>query len=267
MSAMRVCVSSAQYSFWRTKIFFFLSLGQGVYIFEESPKTIQDVIGDVFCPGEFCFNREKCKSIGGYVSTPKSIYGCEHCGAWLFVHRVPFKLQKHVKTTKTDKTRFSLLKKMLPDNQLFKNVPLQSTKNGNKEFCVDNKVRETIGDVFCPTCPKCVYISTNKTTSFYDWENPAPTSWIFLLGTKNRQLCCLVVSLFTRVATTKSHLHFWRNFSANHNQAHPNLNQKRLKRVQIWNKRIRFLLTDDLSNISIFQINLFNFNLQSTIQT
>ena len=39
-----------------------------------------------------------------------------------------------------------------------------------KELCVDNKVRETIGDVFCPTCrtEKCVYISTNKTTSFYD---------------------------------------------------------------------------------------------------
>ena len=90
---------------------FFLSLGQGVYIFEESPKSIRDVIGDVFCPGEFCFNREKCKSIDDYVTTPKSIYGCEHCGAWLFVHKVPFKLQKHVKTTKTDKTRFFFAKK------------------------------------------------------------------------------------------------------------------------------------------------------------
>ena len=85
---------------------FFLSLGQGVYIFEESPKSIQDVIGDVFCPGEFRFNREKCKSIAGYVTTPRSIYGFDNCGAWLFVHKVPFKLQEHVKTTKTDKTRF-----------------------------------------------------------------------------------------------------------------------------------------------------------------
>ena len=47
---------------------FFLSLGQGVYIFEESPKSIHDVIGDVYCPGEFCLNREKCESIGGYVT-------------------------------------------------------------------------------------------------------------------------------------------------------------------------------------------------------
>ena len=48
---------------------FFLSLGQGVYIFEESPTSIQDVIGDVFCPGEFCLNREKFESLCGYVTT------------------------------------------------------------------------------------------------------------------------------------------------------------------------------------------------------
>ena len=35
-------------------------------------------------------------------------------------------------------------------------------------MCVDNI--KTIGDVYCPTCrnEKCVYLSTNKTTSFYD---------------------------------------------------------------------------------------------------
>ena len=90
---------------------FFLSLGPGVYIFDESSKSIQDVIGDVYCPGEDCLNREKCKNIGGYVTTPRSIYGCDNCGAWLFVHKVPFTLQEHVKTTKTDKTRFFFAKK------------------------------------------------------------------------------------------------------------------------------------------------------------
>ena len=40
-------------------ISFFLSLGQGFYIFEENPKSIQDVIGDVYCPGDYCLNREK----------------------------------------------------------------------------------------------------------------------------------------------------------------------------------------------------------------
>ena len=59
---------------------------------------------------------------------------------------------------------------MSPDKQFFINVPFQSTKHRKKELCVDNKVQETIGDVYCPTCrnEKCVYISTNKTTSFHD---------------------------------------------------------------------------------------------------
>ena len=47
---------------------------------------------------------------------------------------------------------------------LVPNKQLQSTKYRKKELCVDNKLRETIGDVFCPTCrtEKCVYISTKK---------------------------------------------------------------------------------------------------------
>ena len=81
---------------------FFLSFGAGVYIFEESAKTFQDVIGDVYCPGKLCLNREKCEAIGGYVTTPRSIYGCDNCRAWVFVHKVPFTLQEHVMTTKTE---------------------------------------------------------------------------------------------------------------------------------------------------------------------
>ena len=90
---------------------FFLSLGQGVYIFEENPKSNRDVIGDVYCPGEYCLNREKCKSIGGYVTTPRSIYGSDNCGAWLFVHKVLFTLREHAKKTKTEKTRFFFAEK------------------------------------------------------------------------------------------------------------------------------------------------------------
>ena len=35
----------------------------------------------------------------------------------MFVHKVPFTLQEHVKTTKTDKTRFFLLKGCYPTNK------------------------------------------------------------------------------------------------------------------------------------------------------
>ena len=61
---------------------------------------------------------------------------------------------------------------MFHDKKLFYKVPFKSTKYRMKEKCVDNKVRETIGDLYCPTCrnEKCVYLLTNKTTSFYDCE-------------------------------------------------------------------------------------------------
>ena len=59
---------------------------------------------------------------------------------------------------------------LVSNKQLLLKFPFQSIKYRKKELCVDNKVRETIGDVFCPTCrnEKCVLISTIKTTSFYD---------------------------------------------------------------------------------------------------
>ena len=88
-----------------------MSPGQGVYLFEENPKSVKHVIGDVYCPGKNCVNTEKGESLGGYVTTPRSIHACGECGAWLFFHKVPFLLQEHVKTTKKKKTRFFLLKK------------------------------------------------------------------------------------------------------------------------------------------------------------
>ena len=59
---------------------------------------------------------------------------------------------------------------LVPNKQLLLNVPFQLTKYRKKELCVDNKVRETNGDVYCPTSrnEKCVYMSTIKTTSFCD---------------------------------------------------------------------------------------------------
>ena len=109
----------------------FLSFGHRVHIFKESAKAIQDIIGDVYCPGKYCSNSEKCESLGGYVTTPRSTYGCGNCGAWLFVQKVQFMLQEHVRTTKTDKTRFFLAKKkmnLVPNKQLSVIAPFQSTK-------------------------------------------------------------------------------------------------------------------------------------------
>ena len=59
---------------------------------------------------------------------------------------------------------------LVPNKQMLVNVRFQSTNYRKIEICVDKKVQETIGDVYCPTCrnEKCVYISIDKTTSFYD---------------------------------------------------------------------------------------------------
>ena len=59
---------------------------------------------------------------------------------------------------------------LVPNKQLLLNVLFYLTKFRKKEFGVDDKVRETIGDVYCPLCrnEKSVYISTNKMISFYD---------------------------------------------------------------------------------------------------
>ena len=47
---------------------------------------------------------------------------------------------------------------LVPNKQFLFNVPFQSTKYRKKELCVDSKVQETIGDVYCPIYrnEKCV---------------------------------------------------------------------------------------------------------------
>ena len=62
---------------------------------------------------------------------------------------------------------------MLPDKQMFINVPFQSTKYGKKELCVTTKY-EKLSEMCIVQhveMKKFVYISTNKTTSFYDCKN------------------------------------------------------------------------------------------------
>ena len=152
---------------------------------------------------------------------------------------------------------------MLHDKRLFNKVPFQSTKFRKNELCVDDKVREIVGDVYCPACrnEKCVYLSTNKTTSFYDCKKCKACCHVLNIPFKDQKPTIMLFGgdgthcfarKLSRDYEKESHLHFWRKFSTNHNHAHPNLNQKRTNRVQIWNKRIRFPLADVLSHILIF---------------
>ena len=200
---------------------------------------------------KYCSNREKFKFLGGYVTTPRSIYACKKCGAWLFVHKVPFMLQKHVKTTKTDKTRFFFARKRwiwYPTNNYYfmshfnqpnierKNCVRTTKYKSLLEMCIVQHVEMKSVFTFQPI--KWLVSLTVKSAK------PAVTFRKLLLRTKNWQLYCLLVTVHIalqerRVATTKKKNHL--NFSANHNRAHFNLNQKMLIWVQIWNKLVRFL--------------------------
>ena len=108
---------------------------------------------------------------------------------------------------------------MLHDKQLFNKIPFQLTKYRKKELCVDNKVRETIGDVYCPTCrsEKCVYISTNETSSSYDCKKCKACCNVLNIPFRDQKPTIMLFAVTVhialperRVAITKkeSHLHF-----------------------------------------------------------
>ena len=93
------------------------------------------------------------------------------------------------KQQKQTKRASSLLKKgvhLLADKQLFVNVPFQSM---GRIVC-GQKVEETIGDVYCPACrnEKCVDLSTNRTSSFYDCRKNKACSHVLNIHFKEQKL-------------------------------------------------------------------------------
>ena len=126
---------------------FFLSLGQGVHIFKERSKSVQEVIGDVYCPGEFCLNREKCESLGGHVTTPRSIYGCGKCGALVVCSQSSFYVTR---TRKDDKNRQNTIllcqKRCYPTNNFYLMSHLKQP-NIERENCVWTKKYERLSEM------------------------------------------------------------------------------------------------------------------------
>ena len=141
---------------------------------------------------------------------------------------------------------------LVPNKQLLLNVPFQSTKYRKKELSVDNKVRETIGDVYCPTRrnEKCVYNSTNKTTSFYDCKKCKACCYVLKIPFNNRHTDNNVVwwwwyTLFckkgeSRLPKEKNNLHFWINFAANQFQANSNPHQTKTKNESKYGMNVSF---------------------------
>ena len=133
MSAMRVCVPGAQYSLWRANKFLFLVVWSGDLCFWRESKVNSRCYWRCLLSWQVLFQQTEMR-ISWWLcnNSPRSIYDCGKCGAWLFVHKVPFMLQEHVKTTKTDRTRFFSAKKkmnLLPDTYLFIKFPSRKKNN------------------------------------------------------------------------------------------------------------------------------------------
>ena len=73
ISSVHVHLSGAQYSLWRKTSSFFLKCERGLYTFEETQKLIQNVIGDVFCPGRYC-SLQKCVYFHTWEENDESCY-------------------------------------------------------------------------------------------------------------------------------------------------------------------------------------------------
>ena len=161
MSAMRVCARRAIFLLRIEQIPFYRLAKRCTFL-----KRVQNqfkMFLEMFFVLASIVSTEKCESLDGYVTTSGSTSGCGKCGAWLFCSQSCFYVTRPRKNDK-NKLHFFFA--------LFINVPFQSIKYRKKELGVDNKVRETIGDVYCQTFrnEKCVYISTNETSSFYDYK-------------------------------------------------------------------------------------------------
>ena len=142
-------------------------------------------------------------------------------------------------------------------------------------MCVDNKVRETIGDVYCPKCrnEKCVYLSTNKATSFYDCEKCKACCHVLNIPFKDQKPTIMLfrgdgTHCFARKTSRDYEKEKPSPFSKKFlRQSQPSTSErepKGINQVQTRNKYIRLLLADDLTNIFNFQVFLFNFTIQST---
>ena len=166
---------------------------------------------------------------------------------------------------------------LVPNKQLLVNAPFQSTKYRKKELCVDNKLRETVGDVYCPTCrnEKCVFVSTNKTTTFYDCKECKTCCHVLNIPLKDQKP---TITLFgfdgTHCYARKTSQDYEKEkpspFSEKFlRQSQPSKSEPAPKKAKMSpniEKTYPFLLADDLSSIFIFQIISFNFYLQSTAQ-
>ena len=275
MSAIRVRLLGAQSSFWRSNKFLFLVVWPRSLHFWREPKISSRCYWRCILFQQVLFQQRKMRMSWRWCNNAEIHFWLWNVWSLVVCSKVPFMLQEHVETTKTDKTRCFFAKKRwswYPTNNCYlMSRSNQPKKQGNKcvwttkykkllEMCIVQYLKKKSVFTFQPK--KRLVPTTVKSAK------SAATFWIFLLRTKNRQLCCLVVMVHIvlqgrRVATTKKkiHLHFRRYFSANNNQTHPKLNQKRQKFFQLWHNRVDTPLVDTVYQNFIYNIILYTLGL------
>ena len=106
----RLCARCAIYFLTSKQIPFSCRLVRGLTILKSVKSHFKMLLEMSIVLTSFV-STEKFVSLGGYVTTPRSIYGCGKCGACLYVHEFPSMLKEHVETTQTGKTRFFFAEK------------------------------------------------------------------------------------------------------------------------------------------------------------
>ena len=168
-----VCVPSAQWSLWRSNNFLFLVLWpRGSHLWRESKINWRCYCRRVFS-WQVLFQQREMRISWRFCNNSEIHLWLWKIWSLVDCSKSSFYLTRARKDDKNrQRTLFPCWKNMnvLPDKQLFINVPFQSTKYRKKELRMVSKVQETIGYVYGPTSriEKCVYISTNKKSSFYD---------------------------------------------------------------------------------------------------
>ena len=197
----------------------------------------------------------------------------EKTEAWLFVHKIPFTLQGHVKTTRIDKFAFSAKKDDLGTRQtIVQQHPISINEKYKKENCVwKTKYKKLL---------EMCNVRHVKKKKLFTFQPIKPllsmivklqsllSRFHYFLRIKNQLICRFMVMVHIAaqirwVATTKkrNQLHFWEDSSANHKAAHLTRSKRNRKFFHFWPNRVDSPLVDAVIQKFILLPNLYTFSL------
>ena len=257
LSALPVCAPGAQYSFWRSNKFLFLVVRpRGLHIWGESKINSRSYFRFllswqvVFQQREMQISWRLCNNAD--INLPL-------CKVWspVVFSQSSFHVTRADTDEKNRQNTFFCQKRWTcyPINNCSLMSQFNQTSIERKKCVWTTKYKRLLEMCIVQHAEiKSVFTFQplkRPVSTTVESAKPASTFWTFLLRSKNRQVCCLVVMVHLdlqerRAATTEKENNpfFWRNFSLKHNQRHPNLRQKRQKSFHLWYNRVDTSLVD-----------------------